>query len=64
MSGKYPNDTANIVNSTIVCNSYLHVIDTLLLPTPSLATIPAPGNGLNLSAAAGVAGTHNLRCCR
>ena len=56
VSGRYPNDTANILNSTTVCNSYMHVIDSLLLPTASLATIPAPGKGLNLSAAAGAAG--------
>lgn len=47
MAGQYPNNTANILNSTIVCNSVVHLIDRVLLPTNSTQTIPAPGNGLN-----------------
>jgi hypothetical protein len=58
VSGQYPNNTATILNSTAVCNSIVHVVDQVLLPTASLATVPSPGNGLpgaaaNASAAAG-----------
>ena len=54
MSGNYPNNTATVLNSTNVCNSIVHVVDQVLLPTASLATVPAPGNGLNKSAATAV----------
>ena len=47
MSGQSPNDTANVLNSTTVCNSVVHIIDKVLLPTDSLTSVPAPGNGLN-----------------
>ena len=52
MSGQAPNDTANVLNSTSVCNSVVHIIDKVLLPTDSLASVPAPGNGLNSTALA------------
>ncbi len=52
MHGNFPNNAASILNSTRVCNSYVHIVDAVLLPTASLATVPAPGNGLNNSAAA------------
>ena len=50
VSGQSPNDTANVLNSTTVCNSVVHIIDKVLLPTDSLTSVPAPGNGLNSTA--------------
>ncbi len=52
VAGNFPNDTANVLNSTNVCNSIVHVVDKVLLPTASLATVPAPGSGLNKTATA------------
>lgn len=46
VTGLYPNNTANVLNSTTVCNSVVYVIDKVLLPANSTAAIPAPGNGL------------------
>ncbi len=46
VTGLYPNDTANVLNSTNVCNSVVYVVDKVLLPANSTAAIPAPGNGL------------------
>ena len=46
MTGLYPSNTANVLNSTSVCNSVVYVIDKVLLPANSTAAIPAPGNGL------------------
>ena len=56
MSGQSPNDTASVLNSTTVCNSVVHIIDKVLLPTDSLTSVPAPGNGLNSTASAALAG--------
>lgn len=42
MSGLYPGNTANIVQSLTVCGSTVHVIDKVLVPATSLDAIPAP----------------------
>ena len=55
ISGMFPGNTANILNTTTLCNSIVHVVDQVLLPTASLATVPAPGNGLNKTAPTAVA---------
>ncbi|BDA48212.1 Uncharacterized protein sll1483 at N-terminal half [Coccomyxa sp. Obi] len=53
VAGQYPGNKANILRSTSVCNSIVHVVDQVLLPTDSLDTVPPPGNGLTGGQAAG-----------
>ncbi|CAL8466019.1 g5555 [Coccomyxa elongata] len=53
VAGQYPGNKANILSSTSVCNSIVHVVDQVLLPTASLDTVPPPGNGLTGGQAAG-----------
>ena len=57
VSGNFPNNTANILNTTVICNSVVHLVDKVLLPTDALATVPAPGNGLNQVASQACLGT-------
>ena len=46
VTGQYPNNTANILNATTICNSQVYIVDKVLLPANSTQFIPSPGNGL------------------
>ena len=46
VSGKYPGNTAKLLNSLTVCASQVYVVDTLLIPAASLDAIPATTGGL------------------
>ena len=46
VAGQYPNNTANILNATTICNSRVYIVDKVLLPANSTQFIPSPGNGL------------------
>ncbi|CAL5228405.1 g11533 [Coccomyxa viridis] len=46
VTGQYPNNTANILNATTICNSQVYIVDKVLLPANATQFIPSPGNGL------------------
>ena len=46
VAGQSPNNTANILNATTICNSRVYIVDKVLLPANSTQFIPSPGNGL------------------